>query len=148
MSNTLFNGNVSKYIEEEIIPKFGFYCNLLKTKYSSKPKIYNGFIPFDTLNNLSDTISDSDKKKIKEIYVLFSEYYLDKLDVYPMFKERYKNITSSQTKDFENIVNTSISLYEEKNKVKLKELFEACFGLRDYGILPRYLQSKIYGKVK
>lgn len=148
-SNELFNRKeVDKFIEEEIISKFNFCCKIFKSKSNNSIKLYLGFLPYGTLSNLSDKFTDTEKQIINKNYKLFSEYFIEKLDIHPMLKDRYKGIRPAQCEQIESLVQVSINLYEDENRVKIKELFEACFGLRDKGILPRYLQTEIYGSAK
>lgn len=147
--NELFVHNINEDIRKEVIENFGFYCQLLKSSVDGHVKLYMGFLPHGTLLNLSDKFTDSEKEIIKKNYKLFTDYYLEKLDVHPLFKQRYSQITQKQCDEFVNSIKTVMSLYATKNKgVQLQEIFEASLGLRDKGILPRFLQMEIYGSAK
>ena len=126
--STLFSDDVVKVLDEELFPKFGYICQLynctVKTKNGIRDKVllYQGFLPFKFKNELKDKISDKDIEKIVDIYDKFNKHYLDSLSI--------------------------IALYESENRIKLVELFEACLGLRDQSMIPRYLQMEIFGSCK
>ena len=153
--STLFSDDVVKILDKEVFPKFGYICQLynctVKTKNGIQDKVllYQGFLPFKFKNDLKDKISDKDIEKIVEIYDKFNKHYLDSLSIIALYDQRYgSKINKDQCEEFTNIINTRIHLYESENRIKLVELFEACLGLRDQSMIPRYLQMEIFGSCK
>lgn len=146
--NQLFSKVTNKLLEDNIISVFGFKVQLIRTPQNTN-KLYFGFIPHGTLSNLnSDEFPDEDKKKLVEVYNIFADYYIEALNVQSIFRSRYNDVCKQDCRNFETVMETVIVTYEDDNNVKLLDLFKASLGMIDYGILPRYLQNKIFDDVK
>ncbi len=134
-------------IKNKLVDLFGFKVQLIKSPQGN-PKLYFGFVPHGTFAELECSSEDEKNESVKA-YKAFTDYYIEALNIQPIFKSRYTDVCQQDCRDFESLIrDTIIPTYEIDNNVKLLELFKACLGLIDYGILPRYLQNLLFNNVK